>query len=62
MKIVILKKDEMIIKQKEYIDMLIKISKLEEQASPFHKYSMNEIREMLGFPKINDKGCEINER
>ena len=53
MKIVILKNDEMIIEKKEYIDMLVKIGKLEEQASPFHKYSINEIREFLGFPPIN---------
>ena len=55
MKITIIKNDEMIIKKKEYFEMLIKISELKEQASPFHKYSINEIRNFFGLSSIKNK-------
>lgn len=56
MKIIVLKSDEMIIRKEEYINMLKKINELKEKASPFYKYSINEIREYCGFPKIESKG------
>ncbi len=55
MKITIIKNDEMIIKKKEYFEMLIKISELKEQASPFHKCSINEIRNFFGLSPIKNK-------
>ena len=56
MKLIIIRKDEMIIRKEEYINMLKEISELKEKASPFYKYSINEIREYCGFPRIEIKG------
>ena len=56
MKLIIIRKDEMIIRKEEYINMLKEISELKEKASPFYKYSINEIREYYGFPRIEIKG------
>ena len=58
MKIIILKNNEMIIKKKEYYDLLIKISKLKQQTSIFYKYSINEIRTFFGLPKISGESNE----
>lgn len=58
MKIIILKNNEMTIKKKEYYDLLIENSKLKEQASIFHKYSINEIRTFFGLPKIKGESNE----
>ena len=55
MKITIIRKDEMIIRKEEYINMLKEMEELKEKANPFYKYSMNEIREYCGFPKIKEK-------
>ena len=56
MKLTIIRKDEMIIRKEEYINMLKEMEELKEKASPLYKYSMNEIREYCGFPRIEDKG------
>jgi len=56
MKLIIIRKDEMIIKKEEYTNMLKEINKLKEKASPFYKYSINEIREYFGIPRIESKG------
>ena len=58
MKIVILKKDEMVIKKKEYIDMLIKMAKLEERANMFNYFSINDIRKLLELSKFNESEVE----
>lgn len=58
MKLTIIRKDEMIIRKEEYINMLKEISELKEKASPFYKYSINEIREYCGFPPIKKKNKE----
>lgn len=47
-----IKDDEMIIKKREYYNLLIENAKLKEQASPFHNFSINEIRQILGFSKL----------
>ena len=56
MKLIIIRKDEMIIRKEEYMNMLKEINELKEKASPFYKYSINEIREYCGFPRIESKG------
>lgn len=56
MKLIIIRKDEMIIRKEEYTNMLKEIEELKEKASPFYKYSINEIREYFGLPRIESKG------
>ena len=56
------KDDEIIIKKREYIDLLMENLKLREQASPFNKYSIDEIREMFGFSKIELEEKEVPEK
>ncbi len=57
-----IKDDEIIIKKREYIDLLMENLKLREQASPFNKYSIDEIREMFGFSKIELEEKEVPEK
>lgn len=53
MKIVFLKKSEMVIPIAKYSNLLIEKHELEKKASPFYKYTPNEIRKMLGLDAIS---------